>query len=79
VTLVGLRVDDIVLRDQIAFVLGKGERGRACPFGAKTAQRSTDTCASVVGTKTRTDGTLARREGQDDGFGDHTGSTAACS
>lgn len=36
--LVGLTLDDVDLDDQIAFVTGKGRRGRACPFGVKTAQ-----------------------------------------
>jgi len=34
----GLTVDDIDLRDQLARVLGKGRRHRACPFGARTGQ-----------------------------------------
>jgi site-specific recombinase XerD len=36
--LVGLAVDDIDLDGQLAFVVGKGRRPRACPFGMKTAQ-----------------------------------------
>ena len=36
--LAGLSVDDIDLDDDVALVLGKGRRPRACPFGAKTAQ-----------------------------------------
>jgi site-specific recombinase XerD len=35
--LCGLRVDDVEFGAQIAFVLGKGNRHRACPFGARTA------------------------------------------
>jgi site-specific recombinase XerD len=34
----GLRVDDIDWANDVAFVVGKGARPRACPFGAKTAQ-----------------------------------------
>jgi site-specific recombinase XerD len=33
----GLRVDDVDLGQRVAHVFGKGNRGRACPFGAKTA------------------------------------------
>lgn len=33
----GLRVEDFDLDQQVAFVLGKGRRERACPFGRKTA------------------------------------------
>jgi len=36
--LAGLNVDDVDLEDQIAIVMGKGRRPRACPFGAKTTQ-----------------------------------------
>lgn len=36
--LCGLRVDDVDFEQQVAFVLGKGGRNRACPFGAKTAE-----------------------------------------
>lgn len=35
--LIGLDVDDIDREQSIAFVMGKGGRGRACPYGAKTA------------------------------------------
>jgi site-specific recombinase XerD len=35
--LCGLSVDDVDFDQQVAFVLGKGGRHRACPFGAKTA------------------------------------------
>jgi site-specific recombinase XerD len=35
--LLGLRVDDFDLDQQVAFVVGKGRRERACPFGRKTA------------------------------------------
>jgi site-specific recombinase XerD len=35
--LAGLTVDDIDRDQMVAFVLGKGGRGRACPYGAKTA------------------------------------------
>jgi site-specific recombinase XerD len=35
--LIGLTVDDIDREQSIAFVMGKGGRGRACPFGARTA------------------------------------------
>jgi integrase/recombinase XerC len=33
-----LTLDDVDLDDQIALVVGKGRRPRACPFGAKTTQ-----------------------------------------
>jgi site-specific recombinase XerD len=33
-----LRVDDIDWDQDVAYVVGKGSRPRACPFGAKTAQ-----------------------------------------
>ena len=36
--LVGLGVDDLDLDQDVAFVVGKGRRPRACPFGAKTGQ-----------------------------------------
>ena len=36
--LAGLKVDDVDLDQQVAIVLGKGRRPRACPFGSKTAQ-----------------------------------------
>jgi site-specific recombinase XerD len=35
--LLGMRVDDLDLDQHVAFVLGKGQRERACPFGRKTA------------------------------------------
>ncbi len=35
--IIGLRVDDIDLDQDVAVVLGKGRRARACPFGKKTA------------------------------------------
>ncbi|MDQ3662691.1 MAG: tyrosine-type recombinase/integrase [Actinomycetota bacterium] len=35
--LVGLKVSDLDLDDQVAVVLGKGRRMRACPYGVKTA------------------------------------------
>src|SRR4051794_2180191 len=35
--LCGLTVEDVDFDQQVAFVLGKGRRHRACPFGAKTA------------------------------------------
>jgi site-specific recombinase XerD len=35
--LVGLRLDDVDFEQHLAFVTGKGGRGRACPFGARTA------------------------------------------
>jgi site-specific recombinase XerD len=34
----GLRVTDIDWHQEVAFVVGKGSRPRACPFGAKTSQ-----------------------------------------
>lgn len=34
----GLSVDAVDLDQDVAMVMGKGRRGRACPFGAKTAQ-----------------------------------------
>jgi site-specific recombinase XerD len=36
--LVGLKLTDVDLEDGIAYVLGKGGRHRACPFGAKTTR-----------------------------------------
>lgn len=36
--LVGLRVEDIDQAQGVAFVMGKGGRGRACPYGARTAE-----------------------------------------
>jgi site-specific recombinase XerD len=36
--LTNLKVTDVDLDDDVALVLGKGRRPRACPFGAKTAQ-----------------------------------------
>jgi len=36
--LVGLKIEDLELEANIAVVLGKGRRPRACPFGRKTAQ-----------------------------------------
>jgi len=36
--LAGLRVEDVDLREQVAVVVGKGRRTRACPFGPRTAQ-----------------------------------------
>jgi site-specific recombinase XerD len=35
--LIGLTLDDVDQAQSVAFVMGKGGRGRACPFGAKTA------------------------------------------
>lgn len=35
--LAGLTLDDIDREQSVVFVMGKGGRGRACPFGAKTA------------------------------------------
>ena len=32
-----LNLDDVDLDASVAYVMGKGGRGRACPFGAKTA------------------------------------------
>lgn len=34
----GLRLEDVDLDNNVAFVMGKGRRGRAVPFGRKTAQ-----------------------------------------
>jgi site-specific recombinase XerD len=34
---VGLTVEDIDREQSVAFVMGKGGRGRACPYGARTA------------------------------------------
>jgi integrase len=36
--LAALRVSDVDLDENVALVLGKGRRPRACPFGARTAQ-----------------------------------------
>ena len=35
---VGLKVSDIDFEQDVAYVIGKGSRPRACPFGAKTGQ-----------------------------------------
>lgn len=35
--LAGIRLDDLDFTDDVAVVLGKGRRPRACPFGNKTA------------------------------------------
>jgi len=35
--LAGMSVDDVDREQSVAFVMGKGGRGRACPYGAKTA------------------------------------------
>ncbi len=35
--LIGLQLDDVDREQSMAFVMGKGGRGRACPFGARTA------------------------------------------
>ena len=34
----GLRVEDVDFESNVVLVMGKGARGRACPFGRKTAQ-----------------------------------------
>ncbi len=39
--LAGLTVDDVDLDQDVALVVGKGRRGRACPFGARTGQALT--------------------------------------
>jgi site-specific recombinase XerD len=36
--LIGLQVEDIDLDQAVAYVMGKGRRPRACPFGPKTVQ-----------------------------------------
>jgi site-specific recombinase XerD len=36
--LTALRVEDLDFDTKVAFVVGKGQRPRSCPFGAKTAQ-----------------------------------------
>jgi site-specific recombinase XerD len=36
--LAGLRIEDLYFDSDVAIVLGKGRRPRACPFGRKTAQ-----------------------------------------
>ena len=36
--LAGLKVDDLDFEQDVAYVIGKGSRPRACPFGAKTGQ-----------------------------------------
>jgi site-specific recombinase XerD len=35
--LIGLQLDDVDREQSVVFVMGKGGRGRACPYGAKTA------------------------------------------
>ena len=42
--LANLRVEDLDLDQDVAIVVGKGRRPRACPFGSKTARPSTATC-----------------------------------
>ena len=44
--LTNLRVADVDLDARVAFVMGKGSRPRACPFGAKTAG-SLDRCMHI--------------------------------
>jgi site-specific recombinase XerC len=36
--LAGLKVDDVDFDQDVAYVIGKGSRPKACPFGAKTGQ-----------------------------------------
>jgi site-specific recombinase XerD len=36
--LIGLKVDELDLEQDVAIVMGKGRRPRACPFGSKTAK-----------------------------------------
>ena len=36
--LAGLRVEDVDFDQEVAIVMGKGRRPRACPFGHKTGQ-----------------------------------------
>jgi site-specific recombinase XerD len=36
--LIGLTVEDVDQEQSVAFVMGKGGRGRACPYGARTAE-----------------------------------------
>ncbi len=36
--LAGLRIEDVDFSNNVAYVLGKGRRPRACPFGARTAR-----------------------------------------
>jgi integrase len=35
--LVGMSIEDLDLKAKVAFVVGKGSRPRACPYGSKTA------------------------------------------
>jgi integrase len=57
----GLQVEDVDFDHNIAIVLGKGRRPRACPFGRKTAKaldryirvRGRHSAASGVGTPPR--------------------------
>jgi site-specific recombinase XerD len=47
--LAALRVDDIDFDQDVAVVMGKGRRERACPFGNRTASRSSVTAKNVGG------------------------------
>jgi site-specific recombinase XerD len=82
----GLRVDDIDWTHDVAHVVGKGDRGRACPFGPKTAQaldrylrvrkahRQASSAALWIGPKgALTDSGVAqiiRRRGREAGLGE---------
>ena len=48
----GLGVGDVDFDHNVALVLGKGRRPRACPFGRKAARRSTATCVPAPVTAT---------------------------
>ena len=47
--LAGLTLDDVDREQSMAFVMGKGGRGRACPFGARTADALRRYCGSDSG------------------------------
>ena len=51
--LAGLRIADVDFEQNIALVLGKGRRQRACPFGHKTAQALDRISVFGAGTATR--------------------------
>src|SRR4051794_30320934 len=45
--LCGLKLEDVDLDRELAYVAGKGSRPRVVPFGAKTGRRSTATRGSA--------------------------------
>ena len=45
-----LKVEDVDLKERVAYVVGKGSRPRYCPFGMKQPPRWTATCEREDGT-----------------------------